>query len=76
MQFPTPLCAICRHLRDSEDEMICDAFPDGIPFEILSSEADHRKPYAGDGGITYQRRAAVTLETEQRIVSVAFGDLG
>ena len=73
MQFPTPLCAICQHLRRSEEELVCAAFPDGIPFEILSNAADHRRPYADDGGITYQRRAEVKESVEQGIVRAAFG---
>ena len=72
MQYPTPLCAICRHLRNSEDEMRCDAYPNGIPFEILSSQVDHRKVYIQDHGITYQRSANITQDLEQRVISMAF----
>jgi len=34
---------------------VCDAFPDGIPVEIFSSDfkTDHTKPYPGDHGIQY-----------------------
>ena len=32
---------------------VCEAFPLGIPEEILSGENEHREPVAGDGGLTY-----------------------
>lgn len=32
----------------------CDAFPAGIPREILENRADHRKPYPGDRGIHFE----------------------
>jgi len=32
----------------------CRAFPKGIPFLIKGSDADHRLPFEGDGGIMYE----------------------
>jgi len=36
----------------------CAAFPDGIPTPIIENEQDHRKPIAGDGGVTFRGRSA------------------
>jgi hypothetical protein len=46
-----PICWDCRHYRTDAS---CSAFPDGIPAEILDSEADHRRPYPGDRGIRFE----------------------
>ena len=32
---------------------VCEAFPLGIPEEILSGENEHREPVEGDEGLTY-----------------------
>lgn len=47
-----PLCISCRHIRA---DYACDAFPDGIPFEIVAGNP-HREPFKGDGGIRYEKR--------------------
>jgi hypothetical protein len=41
-----PLCLACTRLR--EGEFACDAYPAGIPHEILDGMHDHRKPFPGD----------------------------
>lgn len=45
-------CADCVHKH--LDSPTCEAFPDGIPREILLMEHDHRKPYPDDNGIRYK----------------------
>jgi len=46
------LCNRCRHKRDG---VACDAFPDGIPTEILRSGA-HFLPVPGDHGIVFEEK--------------------
>jgi hypothetical protein len=50
--IPATLCIFCRHLR--EGTVRCDAFPEGIPDDILFSLRDHREPYEGDRGIRFE----------------------
>lgn len=55
-----PLCSDCKHLwtlppKGEEHGFFCDAYPHGVPEEILSLVVDHRKPYAGDQGIQYEK---------------------
>jgi hypothetical protein len=52
----SPLCAFCRHVwrEQAPDIYACDAFPFGIPDEILDGVADHRKPVEGDHGIRFE----------------------
>jgi len=45
------ICNQCKHVHD--DGVTCDAFPGGIPEEILTGDVSHKKPYKGDGGIHY-----------------------
>ncbi len=54
-----PQCMPCKHLRltrHPRGEVHCNAYPDGIPIEILMNEVDHRYPYAGDNGIQFEAR--------------------
>lgn len=58
---PIPVqCASCKHYRglkpvgEWDTQQVCDAFPDGIPEELLVGDVDHRKPYPGDNGIRFE----------------------
>lgn len=49
-------CPTCtrRHATGAADgRTTCDAFPNGIPWEILRGEVDHRKAFTGDHGLRY-----------------------
>jgi hypothetical protein len=53
---PDPLvtapCVTCRH--KSTFGPSCDAFPGGIPEEILDGRNQHREPVEGDHDIQYE----------------------
>jgi hypothetical protein len=49
----TNSCQTCKY-RSPDEPGECLAFPDGIPEEILDGLVDHKKPYPGDNGITYE----------------------
>lgn len=63
----TMACSYCKHYhRDaallSRDGLprgitgvTCDAFPGGIPRELLSEKVKHTRPYKGDHGIQFER---------------------
>lgn len=44
-------CIECNHFRGA---LKCDAYPDGIPYEILVGEHDHTEPFKGDNGIQFE----------------------
>lgn len=48
-----PQCLACKHW-DPESPMVCAAFPDGIPQEIIDGQADHDEPVDGDHGIQFE----------------------
>lgn len=54
------LCNRCKHLRKG---ITCDAFPKGIPMEILRSEA-HLLPVPGAHGIVFDEKQRTLLEYE------------
>ena len=33
---------------------MCEAYPDGVPKEIMLAENDHSSPFEGDHGIQYE----------------------
>ena len=45
-------CAICKHKYSNG--ISCDAYPKGIPQDIISGEVKHREPYPGDNGIRFE----------------------
>ena len=49
-----PPCATCaRFNRDIRSKDVCEAFPNGIPKDILEAKNDHRQAVAGDGGLRW-----------------------
>lgn len=52
------LCAYCARLIRKGDydpiRFYCDAYPEGIPPEIVNNDVDHRTEYEGDNGIQYE----------------------
>ncbi len=71
-QLPSRLCAQCRHLHvpwvvvkapgSPLPDVVewtthtCDAFPEGIPLPIQWGEVEHRGPYPGEHGRSYEPR--------------------
>jgi len=56
-----PVCLNCKFFhrdplqdRSGENGLTCDAYPDGIPDAILFGDSDHKTPYPGDHGITFE----------------------
>lgn len=52
-------CLECRHYRGVQERKdfpvhVCEAYPDGIPEEIVTGMHDHRAPFAGDNGILFE----------------------
>lgn len=52
--YYSPVCSFCR--RQGEDLYTCEAFPAGIPDEIWFGRHDHKTPYPGDNGVTFERK--------------------
>jgi len=50
--FTISQCFDCQHWTGRGR---CEAFPNGVPDEILTNEHDHRKAYPGDNGIRFKR---------------------
>lgn len=48
-------CLSCRH-AGAHGRGTCAAFPAGIPRVMLMDEADHRRPYPGDGGVRFEAK--------------------
>ena len=49
-----PICLWCVHHHGQQSVTTCDAFPEGIPEEVMSAGADHMEPIPGDSGITFE----------------------
>lgn len=67
-EYMSPLCSFCKHCRGrhgfADRVPYCDAFPDGIPDKIYFECGDHRKPFEGDNGIRFERRANMDADDE------------
>ena len=51
-------CSTCKFYRGFTDknQPSCKAYPDKIPFIIISGGVDHRNPYKGDNGIRFEEK--------------------
>lgn len=55
-----PQCYACSRLTLPLEPGVgwsCEAFPDGIPKDILVNRFDHHQPYRGDHGLRFEPRA-------------------
>jgi len=61
MQFDAPVCFQCKHLfLEEQTSFSCAAFPQGIPFVVISHQSDHTEPIEGDKGLQFEPIAAST----------------
>lgn len=52
-------CFKCVHVdmkKTGMNRLTCDAFPSGIPDDIIYGTHDHHKPYPNDNGITFEKK--------------------
>jgi hypothetical protein len=53
MVIKEPLCFWCKHFTGRGEVWVCNAFPSGIPMDIVNGDFEHTKPHAGDHDIQY-----------------------
>jgi hypothetical protein len=76
---PTPLCLKCARFHDNnEDTFTCDAFPNGVPDEIVLRGFNHNNPFPGDKGLRFVARVkfAVVGKDEEVLSPFAVEVLG
>jgi hypothetical protein len=57
-------CAFCKHFdRTQPTRNVCNAFPNGIPDDILWNRQSHAEPVDGDGGIVFESRISSMRST-------------
>lgn len=54
MMIPPTMCPLCVHSEQGDNGLVCPAFPDGIPNDMLTGQVDHRLPYPGDNGVRFE----------------------
>lgn len=47
-------CISCKWFIGEPAPLMCFAYPDGIPPEIMDGTVDHRQPYLGDMGLRWE----------------------
>ena len=53
---PFIACEECARLQSLEGRTKCEAFPGGIPDEILTGQHDHTTKFRGDHGLRFKPR--------------------
>jgi len=48
-------CLNCKH-NSLDNVFICDAFPNGIPIEIITGDVTHFDPLPGDHGVQFEAK--------------------
>ena len=70
-----PICVDCLRLRKDTPfgkwGYYCDAFPDGIPDDIIENRADHREPYPGDHGLQFLAKSEAAERDAAHIIEQA-----
>lgn len=57
MQGDMPICVECKHYHEENNDFFsCDAFPHGIPDDILEGKEEHYDPFPGDNGIQFEEK--------------------
>ena len=49
-----PICNQCKHFNRVSLNMICTAYPKGIPIQIIKSIVDHKTPFINDNGVRFE----------------------
>lgn len=56
-------CIFCKHYHNQRHpdtkQIICDAYSDGVPRELLYNSVIHRKPFEGDNGIQFELKSDI-----------------
>lgn len=63
------LCAFCTRFQPDARRPMCEAFPNGIPDEILHGGFDHRQPFE-DEVILFEPKAGAPSDEELNTVFV------
>ncbi len=63
-------CYTCLHLYDNETT--CEAFPDGIPADILTGQKRHDRHLRGDNYFIYESRIVFPQQLEKKPERVPF----
>lgn len=53
---PAPVCETCERLNREKKGYTCEAFPDGVPDEVLFNGNPHTSEIPGDKGLLYKKR--------------------
>ena len=66
---PDCVCLRCKHWwgiiggwegTEIGEHIACEAFPDGIPQDILGAENDHTEAFRGDHGVRFEPSAGTS----------------